>query len=56
MELDKIYNMDAFEGMKQIPDKSINLAIIDPPYNIGVTTQVNGMDAYVACRGVACSR
>ena len=42
MELDKIYNMDAFEGMKQIPDKSVNLAIIDPPYNIGVTTQVNG--------------
>ena len=35
MELDKIYNMDAFDGMKQIPDKSVNLAIIDPPYNIG---------------------
>ena len=29
MELDKIYNMDAFDGMKQIPDKSVNLAIID---------------------------
>ena len=42
MELNKIYNMDAFDGMKQIPDKSVNLAIIDPPYNIGVTTIVNG--------------
>ena len=44
MELNKIYNMDAFDGMKQIPDKSVNLAIIDPPYNIGVTTQVNGKE------------
>jgi DNA modification methylase len=32
IELNKIYNMDCLEGMKLIPDKSINLIIIDPPY------------------------
>ena len=36
LELDKIYNMDCIEGMKQIPDHSIDLIIADPPYNIGI--------------------
>ena len=29
------YNMDCMEGMKEIPDKYIDLAIVDPPYGIG---------------------
>ena len=32
MELDKIYNMDCLEGMKQIPDGSVDLIVTDPPY------------------------
>lgn len=32
--LNRIYNEDCLEGMKQLKDKSINLIIIDPPYNI----------------------
>jgi site-specific DNA-methyltransferase (adenine-specific) len=32
LELDKIYNMDCIEGMKQIDDNSIDCIIIDPPY------------------------
>ena len=32
MELNKIYNGDAFELIKQIEDKSIDLIITDPPY------------------------
>ena len=32
LELNKIYNMDCLEGLKLIPDKSINLVVIDPPY------------------------
>jgi site-specific DNA-methyltransferase (adenine-specific) len=31
-ELNKIYNLDCMEGMKQIPDKYFELAIVDPPY------------------------
>ena len=36
METDKIYNMDCLEGMKQIPDNSIDLVVTDPPYNTGM--------------------
>lgn len=31
----KLYKGDCLEVMKNIPNKSINLVIIDPPYNIG---------------------
>lgn len=37
MELNKIYNMDCLEGIKKIPDKSINAIITDPPYFLGMT-------------------
>src|SRR5699024_1629334 len=32
MELNKIYNEDCLEGMKKLPDKSVNLIITRPPY------------------------
>lgn len=32
IELNKIYNMDCLEGMKEIDDKSIDLVVTDPPY------------------------
>ncbi|URZ06447.1 DNA methyltransferase [Clostridium felsineum] len=32
LELNKIYNIDCEEGMKQIPNKYFELAIVDPPY------------------------
>lgn len=32
LELNKLYNMDCMEGMKLIPDKFFDLAIVDPPY------------------------
>lgn len=35
LELNKIYCMDALEGLKHLEDKSINCILIDPPYNIG---------------------
>ncbi len=35
LELNKLYNMDCMEGMKQFPDKYFDLAIVDPPYGIG---------------------
>ena len=31
----ELYNGDCLEVMKSIPDKSVNLVLIDPPYNIG---------------------
>ena len=35
LEVNKIYCMDCLEGMKQLDDKSIDLVLTDPPYNIG---------------------
>ena len=35
LELDKIYNMDCIEGMKQLDDNSIDLVVTSPPYNLG---------------------
>ena len=32
LEINKIYNMDCIEGMKLIPDNSIDCIITDPPY------------------------
>ena len=30
------YNMDCMDGMKEFPDKYFELAIVDPPYGIGI--------------------
>ena len=33
MELNRIYNEDCLEGMKRIPDKSVDLTVTSPPYD-----------------------
>jgi site-specific DNA-methyltransferase (adenine-specific) len=42
IELNRIYNEDCLEGMKRMPDKSIDLVVADPPYNI----QTSGAGIY----------
>lgn len=32
---DKVFNTDALEGMRLLPDESIDLIVADPPYNLG---------------------
>jgi len=39
LELNRLYNMDCMVGMKQFPDKYFELAIVDPPYGIGMDGQ-----------------
>ena len=38
MKLNKIYNEDCLEGMKRIPDCSVDLIVTDPPYLINYKT------------------
>jgi site-specific DNA-methyltransferase (adenine-specific) len=38
LELNRIYNMDCLEGMKEIEDGSIDLVITDPPYLMNHTS------------------
>ena len=40
LELDGFYNMDCMDGMKQFPDKYFELAIVDPPYGIGINNNI----------------
>jgi site-specific DNA-methyltransferase (adenine-specific) len=39
MEINKIYNMDCLEGLKQLQENSIDCLITDPPYNIDLKPQ-----------------
>lgn len=32
MEINKIYNMDCLEGLRMLPDESINVCVTSPPY------------------------
>lgn len=36
MPLSTAYNMDCMEYMRTLPDKAFDLAVVDPPYGIGV--------------------
>jgi len=40
LEINKIHNADCLEFMKQLPDKSIDLVLTDPPY--GIDTKFKG--------------
>ena len=34
--ISEVYNMDCIAGMKEYPDKYFDLAIVDPPYGLGI--------------------
>jgi len=36
MPISEVFNIDCNEGMKNFPDKYFELAIVDPPYGIGM--------------------
>lgn len=39
MRLNYIDNIDCLEGLREIPDKSVDLVVTDPPYGIGIKSQ-----------------
>ena len=44
MELNRIYNIDAFEGLKQLEENSIDAIISDPPYQLSSITKRFGKE------------
>ena len=36
IEVNKIYNADCLNILKELPDKCIDLVLTDPPYNVGI--------------------
>lgn len=51
MKFNEIYNMDCIDGMKLIPDKSINCIITSPPYNVGLDYD-NKTNIGIECQGI----
>ena len=35
LEVNHVYNMDCLEGMKLLPDNSVDSIVTDPPYELG---------------------
>ena len=46
MEIDKIFNQDCIDGMKIIPDESIDLIVTDPPYRLTARGNSGTMSGY----------
>ena len=46
MEIDKIFNQDCIEGMKGIPDESVDLIVTDPPYKLTSRGSSGTMSGY----------
>lgn len=46
LELNKIYNEDCVEGLKRIPDESVDLVLTDPPFNINYFSNMSTSDQY----------
>lgn len=42
--MNKAYNIDCIEAMRQIPDKHFDLAVVDPPYGLGIDGQKGQYD------------
>lgn len=45
-KMNTIYNEDCLQAMKQMPDNYFELAIVDPPYGIGVNKMTLGSGKY----------
>lgn len=41
-ELNKTYCMDCLKGLKQLPDKSVDLIVTDPPFNFDIGGYLRG--------------
>ncbi|MCL2861024.1 MAG: site-specific DNA-methyltransferase [Firmicutes bacterium] len=49
LKLNKLHNLDCMEGMRDIPDKFFELAIVDPPY--GSDSEKNELGCHFNGRG-----
>lgn len=50
------YNMDCMDGMKEFPDKYFDLAIVDPPYGIGIMSMNYTTSGAVRTHGHAAAK
>ena len=56
IEIDKIYNEDCLEGMKRIPDGTVDLVVTDCPYKICSGGCTKSVPEYAECGGILTHR
>ena len=56
IQLDRIYNEDCLEGMKRIPDGTIDLVVTDCPYKICSGGCTKAVPEYDECGGILTHR
>ena len=44
MDINKIYNMDCMDGLKELKDNSIDLIITDPPYEVNYMEKIKSIN------------
>lgn len=50
------YNMDCMEYMRSLPDKAFDLAVVDPPYGIGVMSMNYTKSGAIRTRGKSAAK
>lgn len=50
------FNMDCLEAMREMPDKAFDLAVVDPPYGIGVMSMNYTKSGAVRTHGYAAAK
>jgi DNA modification methylase len=53
VELNRIYQRDCLEGMHMIPNKSVDLAVVDPPYGIDFSSNFRKSSTLSTTGGIA---
>lgn len=56
IELDKIYNTDCLEALRQLPDKCVDLVVTDCPYKICSGGCTKSVPEYPECGGILTHR
>jgi site-specific DNA-methyltransferase (adenine-specific) len=53
VKLNRIYQRDCIEGLRMLPDKSVDLAIVDPPYGIDFNSRHRQKSELKTVKGIA---
>ena len=54
--MNQAFNMDCLEAMRSMPDKAFDLAVVDPPYGIGVMSMNYTKSGAVRTHGYAAAK
>lgn len=54
--MNQAFNMDCLEAMREMPDKTFDLAVVDPPYGIGVLSMNYTKSGAVRTHGHAAAK